>query len=85
MWLNVACFIFLIHYHYFALQILHILYEKDILQEDAILKWASEKEGAEESDRVFVKQSEKFIQVSIFLFIHDLFIIISHVCHLQVK
>ncbi|XP_034709636.1 translation initiation factor eIF-2B subunit epsilon [Vitis riparia] len=43
-------------------QILHILYEKDILQEDAILKWASEKEGAEESDRVFVKQSEKFIQ-----------------------
>ncbi|KAJ9680368.1 hypothetical protein PVL29_019632 [Vitis rotundifolia] len=43
-------------------EILHLLYEKDILQEDAILKWASEKEGAEESDKVFVKQSEKFIQ-----------------------
>uniref|UniRef100_A0A5B6ZZC6 Translation initiation factor eIF2B subunit epsilon n=1 Tax=Davidia involucrata TaxID=16924 RepID=A0A5B6ZZC6_DAVIN len=43
-------------------QILHLLYDKDILQEEAILNWASEKEGADESDKVFVKQSEKFIQ-----------------------
>ncbi|GLT95353.1 hypothetical protein SLE2022_130390 [Rubroshorea leprosula] len=43
-------------------QILHLLYEKDILQEDAILRWADEKEGADESDKVFIKQSEKFIQ-----------------------
>lgn len=43
-------------------RILHILYDKDILQEDAILRWADEKEGADESDKVFVKQSEKFIQ-----------------------
>ncbi|XP_034699209.1 pre-mRNA-splicing factor ATP-dependent RNA helicase DEAH1-like [Vitis riparia] len=47
--------------------ILHLLYDKDILQEDAILKWASE-EGAEESNRVFVKQSEKFIQAFFSLF-----------------
>ncbi|GLT59688.1 hypothetical protein SLA2020_324940 [Shorea laevis] len=43
-------------------QILHLLYEKDILQEDAILRWADEKEGADESDKLFIKQSEKFIQ-----------------------
>ncbi|KAJ8572957.1 hypothetical protein K7X08_009468 [Anisodus acutangulus] len=44
------------------LQVLHHLYDQDIIQEEAILDWASEKEGAEESDKVFVKQSEKFIQ-----------------------
>ncbi|KAL3616417.1 hypothetical protein CASFOL_039807 [Castilleja foliolosa] len=43
-------------------QILHLLYDKDILQEDAILNWASEKEEADESDKVFLKQAEKFIQ-----------------------
>ncbi|KAJ6917819.1 translation initiation factor eIF-2B subunit epsilon [Populus alba x Populus x berolinensis] len=43
-------------------QILHILYDKDILEEDAILRWADEKKDAEESDKVFVKQSEKLIQ-----------------------
>ncbi|XAR52501.1 hypothetical protein NMG60_11020619 [Bertholletia excelsa] len=43
-------------------QVLHLLYDKDILQEDAILNWASEKGGADESDKVFLKQSEKFIQ-----------------------
>ncbi|XP_071702394.1 translation initiation factor eIF2B subunit epsilon-like [Rutidosis leptorrhynchoides] len=43
-------------------QILHLLYDKDIIQEEAILNWANEKEDADESDKVFVKQSEKFIQ-----------------------
>ncbi|KAJ9185907.1 hypothetical protein P3X46_005483 [Hevea brasiliensis] len=43
-------------------QILHLLYDKDILEEDAILRWADEKKDAEESDKVFVNQSEKFIQ-----------------------
>uniref|UniRef100_A0A6N2KTT1 Translation initiation factor eIF2B subunit epsilon n=1 Tax=Salix viminalis TaxID=40686 RepID=A0A6N2KTT1_SALVM len=43
-------------------QILHLLYDKDILEEDAILRWADEKKDAEESDKVFVKQSEKLIQ-----------------------
>ncbi|WOL19902.1 translation initiation factor eIF-2B subunit epsilon isoform X1 [Canna indica] len=41
--------------------ILSYLYEKDVLSEDAILSWASEKEGADESDKIFVKQSEQFI------------------------
>lgn len=47
-------------------QILHLLYDKDIIQEEAVLNWAAEKEGADESDKVFVKQSEKFIQVTTF-------------------
>lgn len=43
-------------------QILHFLYTMDILQEESILSWASEKEGADEADRVFVKQSESLIE-----------------------
>ncbi|KAG9144862.1 hypothetical protein Leryth_018985 [Lithospermum erythrorhizon] len=43
-------------------QILHLLYEKDVIQEEAVLNWANEKEGADESDKNFVKRSEKFIQ-----------------------
>ncbi|GFY92016.1 trimeric LpxA-like enzyme [Actinidia rufa] len=43
--------------------VLHLLYDEEILQEDAILNWASEKEGAEEADKVFLKQSKGFIQV----------------------
>lgn len=43
-------------------QILHLLYDKDMIQEEAFLNWASEKEDADESDKVFLKQSEKFIQ-----------------------
>ncbi|KAF6144038.1 hypothetical protein GIB67_037711 [Kingdonia uniflora] len=43
-------------------KILLELYDKDILSEDAILLWASEKKGADESDKVFVRQSEKFIK-----------------------
>ncbi|XP_038970929.1 translation initiation factor eIF-2B subunit epsilon [Phoenix dactylifera] len=42
--------------------ILNHLYEKDILSEDAILSWAEEKEGADESDKIFVKQSEQFLK-----------------------
>ncbi|KAF3788822.1 Translation initiation factor eIF-2B subunit epsilon [Nymphaea thermarum] len=44
-------------------QILQILYDQDLVTEDAIMSWASEKEGAEESDKVFVNQCEAFIQV----------------------
>ncbi|EPS63911.1 hypothetical protein M569_10871, partial [Genlisea aurea] len=43
-------------------QILHLMYEKDVVQEEAILNWASEKEEADESDKVLVKQAEKLIQ-----------------------
>ncbi|KAG2662451.1 hypothetical protein PVAP13_1KG538800 [Panicum virgatum] len=43
-------------------EILPILYDKDVVSEDAIMRWAEEKEHADESDKVFVKQSEAFIQ-----------------------
>ncbi|KAK4782643.1 hypothetical protein SAY86_007017 [Trapa natans] len=43
-------------------KILCLLYDKDMISEDAILDWESEKKYAEESDRVFVKQAEKFLQ-----------------------
>jgi translation initiation factor eIF-2B subunit epsilon len=44
-------------------QILPFLYDEEIVSEDAILRWAEEKEHADQSDKVFVKQSEAFIQV----------------------
>ncbi|PKI44627.1 hypothetical protein CRG98_034982, partial [Punica granatum] len=43
-------------------QILHHLYDKELISEDAILGWEFEKQGAEESDRVFVRQAENFLQ-----------------------
>ncbi|KAG1361504.1 hypothetical protein COCNU_09G009670 [Cocos nucifera] len=42
--------------------ILNHLYEKDILSEDAILSWAEERGGADESDKIFLKQSEPFLK-----------------------
>ncbi|MQL83958.1 hypothetical protein Taro_016459 [Colocasia esculenta] len=47
---------------YVVLQILVLLYDQDVLTEDAILAWAREKEGADESDKVLLQQSESFIQ-----------------------
>ncbi|KAB1212650.1 putative translation initiation factor eIF-2B subunit epsilon [Morella rubra] len=44
------------------LRILWHLYDKDLIQEDAVLKWDDEKKDADDYDKVFVKQSEKFIQ-----------------------
>uniref|UniRef100_A0A2N9IZ15 Translation initiation factor eIF2B subunit epsilon n=1 Tax=Fagus sylvatica TaxID=28930 RepID=A0A2N9IZ15_FAGSY len=43
-------------------QILWHLYNVDIIEEDAILRWEDEKKDADDSDKVFVKQSEQFIQ-----------------------
>ncbi|CAN7103967.1 unnamed protein product [Brassica rapa subsp. narinosa] len=43
-------------------QILHVLYEKDVVQEDAIMRWAEEKAGADEADKVYLQQCETFIQ-----------------------
>jgi len=43
-------------------KILPYLYNEDVVSEDAIMRWAEEKEHADESDKVFVKQSEAFIQ-----------------------
>ncbi|KAL3838343.1 hypothetical protein ACJIZ3_022934 [Penstemon smallii] len=44
------------------MQILNLLYNNDILQEEAILNWASEKEEADEADKHFLKQAEELIQ-----------------------
>ncbi|XP_066328817.1 uncharacterized protein [Miscanthus floridulus] len=43
-------------------KILPYLYDTEVVSEDAILRWAEEKEHADESDKVFVKQSEAFIK-----------------------
>ncbi|KAF7091957.1 hypothetical protein CFC21_094492 [Triticum aestivum] len=43
-------------------KVLPYLYDKDVVSEDAILRWAEEKENADESDKVFVKQSDAFIK-----------------------
>ncbi|KAK7337851.1 hypothetical protein VNO77_18438 [Canavalia gladiata] len=43
-------------------RILHYLYNEDIVEEDAILSWEDEKKGADETDKVFVKQAQKLIQ-----------------------
>ncbi|KAL1557512.1 translation initiation factor eIF-2B subunit epsilon-like isoform X3 [Salvia divinorum] len=42
--------------------ILHLLYDRDVLREDSILRWGSEKEHGDESDKVFVKKAEGFLQ-----------------------
>lgn len=53
----------------FSFQILWHLYDQEVIQEDAILKWDDEKKEADESDKVFVKQAEKFIQVSLLFYL----------------
>lgn len=45
---------------------MQVLYDKDVISEDAIMAWALEKQDADDIDKVFVKQSEPFIQVSQF-------------------
>lgn len=43
------------------------MYDKDIIQEEAILSWDDEKREADEIDKVFVKQAQTFIQVNIII------------------
>ncbi|XP_022965598.1 translation initiation factor eIF-2B subunit epsilon-like [Cucurbita maxima] len=43
-------------------KILCHLYDQEIIQEDAILRWDDEKKEADDSDKLFVKQAEKFIE-----------------------
>ncbi|EFJ34609.1 hypothetical protein SELMODRAFT_166978 [Selaginella moellendorffii] len=38
------------------------LYDKDLVSEEAVMSWASEKAGAEEADKVFLRQCESFIK-----------------------
>ncbi|PON69475.1 W2 domain containing protein [Trema orientale] len=46
----------------FFTEILSNLYNEDVIQEDAILRWDDEKKDADESDKVFVKQAKGFTQ-----------------------
>ena len=45
-----------------SLQLLEVLYDKDVLEEDAVLQWAQEKEHGDEEDKIFLKKAEKFIE-----------------------
>jgi len=42
-------------------QVLHALYDNDVLSEDAVLAWAEEKGGAEEGDKKFLNLAKPFI------------------------
>lgn len=39
-----------------GVQVLKLLYDKEVVAEEAILAWADEKEQAEASERVFLKR-----------------------------
>ncbi|VVA95175.1 unnamed protein product [Arabis nemorensis] len=43
-------------------RILHLLYDKDVLPEDAILRWAEEQAGVDDDEKVYLNQCETFIQ-----------------------
>ena len=47
----------------FFAQLLEVLYEEDVVEEGAILAWASEKEFAEEAEKVFVDRAAVFLKV----------------------
>lgn len=42
--------------------VLRALYDQEIISEDAIVSWASEKQDAEEGDKIFLRQCEAFIK-----------------------
>lgn len=44
------------------LPVLRVLYDQDTISENAILSWASEKQDADEGDKIFLKQCEPFIK-----------------------
>lgn len=41
--------------------VLHALYDKDVLEEEAILRWADEQQHASEAEKQLVRQCEKFL------------------------
>lgn len=44
------------------MQLLEVLYDKDVVEEDAFLQWAQEKEHGDEEDRVFLNKAQQFIE-----------------------
>ncbi len=45
----------------FPLQVVKLLYDDDIIEEDAVLVWADEKQMAEEDERKYLKKAAAFI------------------------
>lgn len=43
-------------------KLLPFLYDKDVVQEDAILRWGEEKAGADDCDKVYLNKCESFIK-----------------------
>ena len=43
-------------------QVLKVLYDDDVLSEEALVAWADEKENATEEERVFMTKAAPFIQ-----------------------
>lgn len=43
-------------------QVLELLYDADVIEEDAFYKWAEEKRNADEEDRVFLAKAAKFLK-----------------------
>lgn len=44
------------------LQVLKVLYDEDVLSEEALVAWADEKENATEEERIFLTKAAPFIQ-----------------------
>ena len=42
-------------------QVLQLLYDSEVISEEAILSWAEEKESAEEEDKVFLEKARPFV------------------------
>ena len=45
----------------YNVQVLQLLYDADVIEEDAFFKWAEEKAHADEEDRLFLTKAAEFI------------------------
>ena len=48
-------------FHVYALQVLKLSYDMEVLEEDAIIMWADEKQMATEDDRKYLKKAAAFV------------------------
>ena len=44
-----------------CIQVVKLLYDKDIIEEDAVLSWADEKQMAEEDERKYLRKAAAFV------------------------